>query len=102
MVVDGLPEFRCKANTGFCCKVLGCDADGKAGSRHQDQDKKSLNDVRTVVSSDTHINDLGNNYRNKQVKHNFQKFEERCKNAFFSVILQIDCERSHFKFPPFS
>ena len=82
MVIDSLPEFRCKANTGLCCKELGCDADGQTGSRHQDQDKKSLNDVRTVVSRDTHINDLGNNYRNKQVKHNFQKFEEKVQECF--------------------
>ena len=42
------------------------------------------------------IDDLRNDYRDKQIKHNFQKFEERGKNAFFPVIFQIDCERSHF------
>ena len=101
MVIDSLTEFCGKSNAGLCSKKLGCDADCKSGSSHQDKDKKPFDNVMTVISCDTHIDDLGDDYRNKQVKHNFQKFEERCKDAFFLVVSQVDCERSHFVFPPF-
>ena len=65
MVINSLPQFCGKSYTGFRCKKLGSDTDCKY---------------------DTHINDLGNYYRNKQIEHNFQKFEERCKNAFFLIV----------------
>ena len=96
MVVNGLSQFCGKSYTGLSCKKLGGDADCESGSCHEYQNKKSLDDIRAIISSDTYINDLGNDYRDKQIKHNFQKFEERGKNAFFPVIFQIDCERSHF------
>ena len=36
-----------------------------------------------VIVSNTHINDLGDDDRHQQVKHNFQKLEKRSQNAFF-------------------
>ena len=86
MVINSLPQFCGKSYTGFRCKKLGSDTDCKSGGSHKHKDEKSFNDVWTIISCDTHINDLGNYYRNKQIEHNFQKFEERCKNAFFLIV----------------
>lgn len=83
MVVNGLSQFCGKSYTSLSCKKLGGDADCESGSCHEYQNKKSLDDIRAIISSDTYINDLRNDYRDKQIKHNFQKFEERGKNAFF-------------------
>ena len=85
MVINGLSQFRGESDTGFRCKKLGGDTDCKSGGCHKHKDKKTFNDVWTVIPCNAHINDLGNYYRNKQIEHNFQKFEERCKNAFFLI-----------------
>ena len=102
MVKNCLTYFCGKTYAGFCCKKLGCDADCQSCGCHQYQDKEFLYDVAVIVMGNTHINDLGNDDRHQQVKHNFQKFEKRSQNAFFFVVSKIFCECSHFFFfPPF-
>ena len=89
MVENGLTEICSEADAGFRCEVLGGEAAGKTGCRHKDQNKKSLDNVTVVVLSHSHIDDLGNDKGNDQVKHDFQKLEKRCKNTFLFIFFQI-------------
>ena len=95
MIKSCLTKLCGKSNTGFGCKILGCDTDSEPCSSHKDQNKEILNNEAMIIAGNTNINDPGNNYRNKKIEHNFKKFEERCKNALFFVVFQIDCERTH-------
>ena len=98
MVKYSLTYFCSKTYAGFCCKKLCSNADCKSCGSHQYQNKKSLHDIAVIITGDSHINDLGDNDRHKQVKYNFQKLEKRSQNAFFFVISKIFCECSHFFF----
>lgn len=62
---------------------LGRDADCQSCGCHQYQDKEFLYDVAVVIVSNTHINDLGDDDRHQQVKHNFQKLEKGARMLSF-------------------
>ena len=89
MVKDRLTEIGGEADAGFRCKILGSKAAGKTGSCHKDQNKKPLDDVAMIILSHSHIDDLGNDKGDDQVKHDFQKLEKRCKNTFLFIFFQI-------------
>ena len=92
-IADGLPSRNINTTTPLLTL---------AELNEQYQDKEFLYDVAVIVMGNTHINDLGNDDRHQQVKHNFQKLEKRSQNAFFFVVSKIFCECSHFFFfPPF-
>ena len=98
MVKYCLAKFCRTADAGFCRKVLCGETAAKSDCRHQNQDSKTADDVRTVIAGDTHIDDLGNNHRHQKVEYDFQKLEQRSNDALFFVVLQVDSKTFHLLF----
>ena len=98
MVKDRLAKLGCTADARFCREILRGEAAAKSDCRHQNEDSKTADDVRTVIACDTHIDDLGNNHRHKKVEYDFQKLEQRSDDALFFVVLQVDSKTFHLLF----
>ena len=98
MVKDRLAKLSCTADARFCREILRGEAAAKSDCRHQNEDSKTADDVRTVIACDTHIDDLGNNHRHQKVEYDFQKLEQRSDDALFFVVLQVDSKTFHLLF----
>ena len=94
--------FGGKSHGSSCRKILRRQGTGKTDDTQRKQDKPHLNNVVLVLVVNAHINDLCHNQRYKQLKGSLQQFEQRCKNTFLSVVLQINQQFFHFRVSPSS
>ena len=95
MVKHRLPQICGKAGAGFCGKELSRDAEGQSHQRHENQHQKAPEQKAPVVVRHTDVDHPRHHQRHQQINADLQQLEQRRKDAFHGVPLQIGQKLLH-------
>ena len=90
MAKEGVPNLLDKADRRLRRKILGCDGADKTDHTQCNEDQTHADDVAGIPCFDTDINHRSHHKWNKQLERSFQQLEQRAKDGFFLILLQID------------
>ena len=89
MLQHRMPQPCGKAHRRHSGKILRRHRAGKPHDAQSDHDGAHFHNVAPVAAADALIHDTGHNQRHQQLKRGLQQLEQRPKDTFFFIALQI-------------
>ena len=78
-----------EAHRGDGGKILGRYSTDQADNAQRDHDQAHFKNIVLIAAADTRIHDAGHHQRDEQLEGCFQQLEQRAKDTFLFIALQI-------------